>query len=58
MAWSFDPSAVDIVWTVSIEYTEQAQIGSIDMGLNGDLGIDTGSRDNTNTVLDQGLRVL
>jgi hypothetical protein len=58
MAWGFDPSAVDIVWTVSIEYTEQAQIGSIDMGLNGDLGIDTGSRENANTVMDQGLRVL
>lgn len=58
MAWGFDPSAVDIVWTVSIEYTEQAQIGSIDMGLNGDLGIDTGSRENTNTVMDQGQRVL
>lgn len=56
--WAFNPQALDIEWTVKLEYTEQAVIGSIDMGLNGDLGIDTGSRDNENTILDQGLRVI
>lgn len=56
--WSFNPQTIDLEWTVGIEYSDQAVIGSIDMGLNGDLGIDTGHRENDSTVLDQGLRVI
>jgi hypothetical protein len=58
MAWTYDASAVDIAWKVSVEYSEQTQIGSIEMGTGGDLAIDTGERDNSTSLIDQGLRVL
>lgn len=56
--WMFNPQKLDLEWTMNVEYSNQEVIGSIDFGLNGDLGIDTGDRENDQTVMDQGLRVV
>ena len=56
--WAFNPQALDLEWTLSLQYSEQEIVGAIDMGLNGDLVIDTGDRENETTLLDQGLRVI
>lgn len=58
MAWKFDSLAVDIVWVVpSSDIIDGANINLGD-GTTSDLTIDTGSRENEGSVIDQGLRVI
>lgn len=58
MAWKFDPFLVDIVWVVpSSDIIDGANINLGDSA-DSDLTIDTGSRENEGSVIDQGLRVI
>jgi hypothetical protein len=56
MPWKFDPFEEEIIWVSPVLITED--IGDIDMGdLDADLVIDLGSRDDSPSQIDQGMRV-
>jgi hypothetical protein len=56
MPWKFDPFAGDILWVQPVTITND--IGDIDMGdLESDLRIDLGSREDSPSQIDQGMRV-
>ena len=57
MTWRFDPYKVELIFAPKIEIVEG--IGDIDMGEYGDadLSIDLGSREDSPSQIDQGLRV-
>lgn len=52
--YKFEPISGQIVFVKTIEQIEQT--GSIELG-SGDLSIDAGSRDNGDSIIDQGERV-
>lgn len=54
--WKFDPSSVDIMF-VQIN-TVAISSGGISYGDESDLLVDTGSRINDTSIVDQGLRVI
>lgn len=56
MPWKFDAFEEDIVWINTTSIFEN--IGDIDMGdMESDIAIDLGSREDTPSGIDQGLRV-
>lgn len=57
MPWKFDPFEEEIVWVSSVLITED--VGDIDMGdlVEADMVIDLGSRDDSPSQIDQGMRV-
>lgn len=56
MPWKFDPFEEEIVWIAPTRITED--IGDIDMGnLESDISIDLGSREDSPSQIDQGMRV-
>lgn len=57
MPWKFDPFEEEIVWVSSVLITED--VGDIDMGdlVEADLVIDLGSREDSPSQIDQGMRV-
>lgn len=57
MPWKFDPFEEEIVWVASVLITED--VGDIDMGdlVQADMVIDLGSRDDSPSQIDQGMRV-
>lgn len=56
MGWKFDPFAGDIVWVAPVVIVED--VGDIDMGtMDSDIAIDMGSREDSPSGIDQGLRV-
>jgi hypothetical protein len=56
MPWKFDPFEEDIVWVAPVTITDDT--GDIDMGyLDSDLAIDLGSRQDSPSQIDQGLRI-
>lgn len=58
MAWKFDPFLVDLVWFIPpSDYIDSANINLGDE-VSSDLVIDTGSRENDGSQIDQGLRVI
>ena len=58
MPWKFDPFENEIFWVQPV--TVSQGIGDIDMGdsLDSDLSIDLGSRNDSPSQIDQGLRVV
>jgi len=57
MPWIFNPSKVDIDWVTPPEQIVDQAI--LDIGSVGsDVGLDTGNRNNTSTIIDQGNRVV
>jgi hypothetical protein len=57
MPWKFDAFAGDVVW-VQPTATIVDDVGDIDMGdLESDLVIDLGSREDSPSQIDQGMRV-
>lgn len=57
MPWRYDAAAIDIVWSVPAGLTTDEAI--FDIGDAGsDVGFDSGSRENTTTIIDQGARVI
>jgi len=57
MPWKFDPFTQDIFWIQPITITDD--VGDIDMGnlLDADLSIDLGSREDSPSQIDQGMRI-
>lgn len=57
MPWKFDPFNEEIIWVASVLITED--VGDIDMGdlIEADMIIDLGSREDSPSQIDQGLRV-
>lgn len=56
MPWKFDPFEEDIVWVAPVTITDDT--GDIDMGyFDSDLAIDLGSREDSPSQIDQGLRI-
>lgn len=56
MPWKFDPFVGDVFWVQPVTITDN--IGDIDMGdLESDLKIDLGSREDSPSQIDQGMRV-
>lgn len=56
MPWKFDPFNEEIIWVASVVITEG--IGDIDMGsVDSDISIDLGSREDSPSQIDQGMRV-
>ena len=56
MPWKFDPFEGDIVWLTPVTITQD--VGDIDMGdLESDISIDLGSREDSPSQIDQGMRV-
>jgi hypothetical protein len=57
MPWKFDPFEQDVFWVQSITITEG--VGDITMGdsTDADISIDLGSRDDSPSQIDQGMRV-
>jgi hypothetical protein len=57
MPWKFDPFNEEIIWVASVLITED--VGDIDMGdlVEADMIIDLGSREDSPSQIDQGLRV-
>ena len=56
MPWKFDPFKESIVWVKSVTFT--TDIGDIDMGNADDsFTIDLGSRTDSSSQIDQGMRV-
>lgn len=57
MPWKFDPFEEEIVWVSSVLITED--VGDIDMGdlVEADMVIDLGSREDSPSQIDQGMRV-
>ena len=56
MPWKFDPFQVSLIWVAPVTITEG--IGDIDMGdVESDLSIDLGSREDSPSQIDQGMRV-
>ncbi len=54
MPFAFNPINGNVIFTQTVE--EIIQTGSVDLG-DGDLSIDSGSRDNESSIIDQGERV-
>lgn len=56
--WKFDPFAVDLVFVAG--GAGQIVSGSLNFGeeLFSDLSVDTGERDNENSEIDSGLRII
>jgi hypothetical protein len=55
VAWKFDPLLLDLVWS---EDSESISDSIINFGtIEGDLGVDGGSRDNDISIIDQGSRL-
>lgn len=58
MPWKFDPQIGDLVFFIKPDdVSDPANVTLGDAGLS-DLAIDTGSRTNDSSTLDQGLRVI
>lgn len=56
MPWKFDPFNEELMWVASVVITEG--IGDIDMGsVDSDISIDLGSREDSPSQIDQGMRV-
>ena len=56
MPWKFDPFIGDVFWVQTVTITND--VGDIDMGdMSSDLSIDLGSREDSPSQIDQGLRV-
>lgn len=56
MPWKFDPFNEELIWVSSVVITEG--IGDIDMGsVDSDISIDLGSREDSPSQIDQGMRV-
>lgn len=56
MPWKFDPFNEELIWVASVIITEG--IGDIDMGsVDSDISIDLGSREDSPSQIDQGMRV-
>lgn len=56
MPWKFDPFSEELIWVASVIITEG--IGDIDMGsVDSDISIDLGSREDSPSQIDQGMRV-
>ena len=56
MPWKFDPFVGDVFWVQPVTITDD--VGDIDMGdLDSDLKIDLGSREDSPSQIDQGMRV-
>ena len=56
MPWKFDPFKESIVWVKPVIFT--TDIGDIDMGgVDDSLIIDLGSRNDSSSQIDQGMRV-
>lgn len=56
MPWKFDPFVGDVFWVQPVTITND--VGDIDMGdLESDLRIDLGSREDSPSQIDQGMRV-
>jgi hypothetical protein len=54
--WKFDPFKESIVWVKPVTFT--TDIGDIDMGgIDDSLIIDLGSRNDSSSQIDQGMRV-
>ena len=57
MPWKFDPFNEELMWVASVLITEG--VGDIDMGsIDSDISIDLGSREDSPSQIDQGLRVI
>ena len=57
MPWKFDPFNEELMWVASVVITEG--VGDIDMGsIDSDISIDLGSREDSPSQIDQGLRVI
>jgi hypothetical protein len=56
MSWKFDPFIMNLIWVAPIPIVED--VGDIDLGtMDSDLMIDMGSREDSPSGIDQGLRV-
>ena len=56
MPWKFDPFVGDVFWVQPVTITND--VGDIDMGdMESDLSIDLGSREDSPSQIDQGMRV-
>lgn len=56
MPWRFDSTAMDIMWvTPPDQILDEAVLDIGDVG--SDVGFDSGNRENTTTIIDQGVRV-
>ena len=57
MPWKFDPFNEELMWVASVVITEG--VGDIDMGsIDSDISIDLGSREDSPSQIDQGMRVI
>lgn len=57
MPWKFDPFNEELIWVASVLITEG--VGDIDMGsIDSDISIDLGSREDSPSQIDQGMRVV
>jgi hypothetical protein len=58
MSWSFNPNIADLIWYDTIDNI-LVENAIIDLGAFGDdLAIDTGTRTNDSSIIDQGQRVI
>jgi hypothetical protein len=57
MPWKFDPFNEELMWVASVVITEG--VGDINMGtIDSDISIDLGSREDSPSQIDQGMRVI